>query len=311
MRRWTSPGFGIASELSCRGRQVRNIVPFTVARLRRALTDFRFQRRAWFEPYSARETTSSVAVSSIEKDCTVRNEIAINFHDSLRAPGKARAGIARFEGTLSSPTFFKNIPIQMPHRNILLRLGYRKSRTQLSSAQSGVLEQRMAAGFALCRPEGCWTRIDIVEHRDDAVELADGTVWKSASLAELLRRSTAAVLMAATVGPDIVRAAGDFAKKEDGVQAVILDAVGGQSAEAAITWINDYIRQQLRRRGECLTQHRFSPGYGDLHLTTQRDICRLLALDRMGVTLTSGCMLTPEKSVTAVAGIERMGSTEE
>ena len=222
-----------------------------------------------------------------------------------------RHGFMRFEGTLSSPTFFNSIPLQMPHRMIMIRLGYRESRTELSGDRRDALERTMADGFALCSPQGCWTRLAIAEHGDERVVLEDGTVFESASLAKLLQRSTAAALLAATAGPEIVQAATDASAAEDGVTAIVYDAVGGQTAEAAISWVNDFIRQQLSRRGECLTKHRFSPGYGDLRLETQRDIHRLLGLDRLGISLTSSCMLIPEKSVTAVAGIEPMRTAEE
>ena len=169
----------------------------------------------------------------------------------------------------------------------------------------------MSDGFSLCLPEGCWTRLSIAEHRADSVVLEDGTVLSSASLTRLLQRSTAVAVMAVTVGPDIVQAAAGAVAKGDGVTAVIYDAVGGQTADAAIGWINDLIRQQLRRRGELLTAHRFSPGYGDLHLEIQRTIHRWLQLERLGLTLTPGCMLVPEKSVTALAGIERTATIED
>lgn len=49
---------------------------------------------------------------------------------------------------------------------------------------------------------------------------------------------------------------------------------------------------------------RFSPGYGDLPISTQREF--LLALNaqrRIGLTVTDSCLLIPTKSVTAIIGI--------
>lgn len=49
---------------------------------------------------------------------------------------------------------------------------------------------------------------------------------------------------------------------------------------------------------------RFSPGYGDLPLTTQRSLIRLTgAEERIGITLTDGCLMLPRKSVTAIIGL--------
>ena len=50
----------------------------------------------------------------------------------------------------------------------------------------------------------------------------------------------------------------------------------------------------------------YSPGYGDFSLSYQETLLRLLdAPRRIGLTLTAGGMLVPEKSVTAVVGITK------
>lgn len=49
---------------------------------------------------------------------------------------------------------------------------------------------------------------------------------------------------------------------------------------------------------------RFSPGYGDLPLSLQRDILHYLnAMRRIGLTVTEDSLLIPSKSVTAIIGI--------
>ena len=69
-------------------------------------------------------------------------------------------------------------------------------------------------------------------------------------------------------------------------------------------WLNTYILQQIKRRGESLTKMRFSPGYGDLLLENQKIFYSLLDMGDMNVTLTEKCIMVPEKTVTALAGIE-------
>lgn len=202
-------------------------------------------------------------------------------------------------------TFFRFIPLELPLRMILTRLGYRSSTTVLSGKQREKLEQTIAESFALCEAQGCWRRIPIVEKGDDEILLEGGMVLKSRSLANLLKESVSVVLMASTVGPAIVEAASDAMARGDGATAVILDAVGGQSADAAMGWVNEFVRRQLSRKAEQLTVHRFSPGFGDFSLDNQHLFYSLLELDRLGLTLTSRSMLVPEKSVTAVAGIEQ------
>ncbi|MDE5855379.1 MAG: 5-methyltetrahydrofolate--homocysteine methyltransferase [Ruminococcus sp.] len=49
---------------------------------------------------------------------------------------------------------------------------------------------------------------------------------------------------------------------------------------------------------------RFSPGYGDLPISLQKDLLLFLnAQRRIGLTVTDSCMLIPSKSVTAIIGI--------
>ncbi|MBN1140423.1 MAG: methionine synthase [Deltaproteobacteria bacterium] len=194
--------------------------------------------------------------------------------------------------------------MEVPLKRVLTRLGYRSSKTVLSGRQREKLEETIAASFALCEIQGCWRRIPIVEKNNDGILLEGGALLKSRSLADLLKDSLAVVMMASTAGPAIVEAAADAMVRGDGATAVILDAVGGQSADAAMSWINEFVRGQVSRSAERLTPHRFSPGFGDFSLENQKLFHALLELDRLGLQLTSRFMLVPEKSVTAVAGIE-------
>ena len=77
-----------------------------------------------------------------------------------------------------------------------------------------------------------------------------------------------------------------------------------ETADAGLDWLMDFINKMLRKEGKKLTEQRFSPGYGDLPLANQRLIYDLLKLERLGLKLTEKCMLIPEKSVLAIAGVE-------
>jgi hypothetical protein len=112
--------------------------------------------------------------------------------------------------------------------------------------------------------------MDLTGKKNDEIFLQDGSVLKSSSLATLLANSSAVICMASTVGPAIVQAASDAIARGDGATAVIYDAVGGQSADAAMNWMNEFVRTQLSRRAQKLTAHRFSPGFGDFPLENQK-----------------------------------------
>lgn len=205
---------------------------------------------------------------------------------------------------INEVNFIHQISIETPLKMILTRLGYRNSKTILTQEQRESLHKTIAEGFLLCEARGCWRRFAISEKSNDTVFLQNGCTLTSKSLVSLLRDSSAVVFMASTVGPAIVEATAKAIAAGDGATAVIYDAVGGQSADAAMNWINEYVRRQLSRSAQQLTVHRFSPGFGDFGLENQKTIYSLLELDRLDLRLTSRHMLVPEKSVTAVAGIE-------
>ena len=198
-----------------------------------------------------------------------------------------------------------SIPIPPPRTEIMRRLGYNRHRNEgIDEDLRRRLDTAIAAAFALCRPRGCWIRLDRIFVGPAEVRLADGTVFAGVGLAELLCRSHAIWLAAVTVGPEISREAAALAGAGDGAGAAIYDAVGSETADAALDWLQQYQAAQLTRSGEQLTRKRFSPGYSDLALDVQRDIFRLLRLADFGMILTDSLMMVPEKSVTAFAGIE-------
>ena len=68
---------------------------------------------------------------------------------------------------------------------------------------------------------------------------------------------------------------------------------------------NEWVRGEEAVKGNLLSP-RYSPGYGDVPLSVQKDICRELDCAKtVGITLTESLLMIPEKSVTAVIGIRK------
>ena len=84
-------------------------------------------------------------------------------------------------------------------------------------------------------------------------------------------------------------------------RAALLDACGSAWVEAGC----DGAQAEISARFPGLhPTDRFSPGYGDLPLSLQRDICHVLdAPRRLGVQVTDSLLLNPSKTVTAVIGL--------
>jgi len=195
------------------------------------------------------------------------------------------------------------VNVQLPERDILFRLKYNIHKTVIDHDSLARIKGIMNKGFRACEPQGVWGRLGIAETAEERVVFESGIEIRSASIAQLLSGSHSAVFMSATVGAQIVDMASEAVKSGDGGSAIIYDAVGSETAEAAIEWLNEYIGSIIKKKGESITSMRFSPGYGDFKLEYQELFYDLLQLDEMGIQLTERFILVPEKTVTALAGI--------
>ncbi len=79
----------------------------------------------------------------------------------------------------------------------------------------------------------------------------------------------------------------------------ITDAV----SSAAVESFCDYASNILQTEYNC--RPRFSPGYGDVSLKTQKPLLdRLNASELLGITLNHSYLMTPVKSITAIMGVQ-------
>ena len=89
--------------------------------------------------------------------------------------------------------------------------------------------------------------------------------------------------------------------------SLLADAAASSAVEDACDACCESIESEL---GVKLTP-RFSPGYGDLPLNIQPALLTLTNARRdLGLTVGAGCMLSPIKSVTAIAGIKEVKNDE-
>lgn len=206
--------------------------------------------------------------------------------------------------------FFEHIPTVPDNGMILTRLGYRKTTTILDDDYKKTLMENINKGLMLCNTKGVFGTFKIEKRDEESVELDNGVVLKSKSLSKLLSNSMDVVLMASTVGKEIVDRIVDEINNNNASFGVVLDAVASETADAALDWMVDFINKMIRREGKKLTKMRYSPGYGDLPLSNQKLIYDVLNLERLGISITERFMLVPEKSVIAIAGVEGVGCNE-
>jgi hypothetical protein len=206
---------------------------------------------------------------------------------------------------MSPILLFENIILQPPVSKIYKRLGYRRSETRLTPKERASLDAYIEEALSLIRLKGAARRLVITARNPKTITLEGNTVLKSTRLSTFLKSADEILLMGATSGTKIIEAIEDDSIKNNLTRGIILDAVASEITDGALDWISTYVNRTLKRENRVLTRRRFSAGYGDFALEYQKLLYELLELGRLDIKITRSCVLLPEKSVTAIAGIER------
>ena len=90
----------------------------------------------------------------------------------------------------------------------------------------------------------------------------------------------------------------------DMTSALILDSMASTAIEQVCDAAEKEIKEKINK--DNFMTWRFSPGYGDLPITLQREFVRVTdAEKRIGLTVNEGGILLPRKSVTAIIGLSK------
>ena len=129
---------------------------------------------------------------------------------------------------------------------------------------------------------------------------AGGMQLTGEDIARHLAECDRMILMAATLSgqaDQLIHRAGI----SDMTRSLAMDALASAGIEQVCNRAEECFREQLP---DTYFTWRFSPGYGDLPLSLQPEILRLLdAEKRLGLTVTAEHILIPRKSVTAIIGL--------
>lgn len=199
---------------------------------------------------------------------------------------------------------FPSITVPVPRDAIYRRLGYRRGATKISGSRVEEIERHITDALSLISLKGAALRVPLKEVTPRLVILGTGAEIASEKLARFLQGCTEALLIGATAGGAVMDAIRGDIEGDDMTRGVIVDAVASEMTDAALDWLIGYFNRLLTREQARLTRGRFSAGYGDFLLENQRTMYDLLELGRIGVAISEHCILIPEKSVTAVAGIQ-------
>ncbi len=117
----------------------------------------------------------------------------------------------------------------------------------------------------------------------------------SSDLSKNLEGCDRVLIFAATVGVGLDRLIAKYSRISPS-RALLFQAIGAERIEA--------LCDLFCKESGLKLKPRFSPGYGDLPLCTQKEIFAVLSPEkRIGLTVNDSMLMSPTKSVTAIVGI--------
>ncbi len=160
----------------------------------------------------------------------------------------------------------------------------------------------LRAGFTKLRPVAVTRNIEVSEHRHDRIRLKAGKELVSSLMARRLAGAEQIALAICTIGPELEKLASHW-MQEKPLLALALDGLGNAAVEKVAQQVCSYIAERAQTKG-LQASTPLSPGEPDWPVEVgQPQIFALLDPAKAGVTLTSGGMMVPKKSITFVVGI--------
>ena len=187
---------------------------------------------------------------------------------------------------------------------IIRYLGYGKSKPD--ERTMNLIRECIFALKDAVNPKSTYRRFGL-NISDDGVIEAGGLSFKSENLVKNLNGCHEVIFFAATLGNGADMLMNRYSRLQIS-KAAILQATAAAMIEEYCNECQLIIQKELEKE-KCYLRPRFSPGYGDFALEIQREFLDILnASKTVGIVLSDGGVMIPEKSVTAVMGISRTNS---
>ena len=161
----------------------------------------------------------------------------------------------------------------------------------------------------LLEPVACWEEYDYSAEQRLVLAKELPYALPSCNLAGHLAGAERVTFLAVTVGDAVEDFSRHLFAQGRYSEALLAEGAASAAVEQAADQLCVYLERQYQQQGFALTT-RYSPGYGDWSLDEQPNVLRLAKGDTIGVALTKSLMLTPKKSITAIAGWRRRDKTE-
>ena len=185
--------------------------------------------------------------------------------------------------SVSDPISVKIDPVE-----VIRQLGYSHA-DDVSGRLRERIKQETTRVLQLIEPRGAYLVLGQSQQRDF----------------ELFARAERIVLALATIGSAVELRAKKMLENNEPTRGLIADAAGTIAAEKTADFVEHRIRRHFTSSGWKISR-RYAPGYCGWDIMAQRDIFAQLP-DTLGIELTEGCLMVPEKSLSFVSLLSRSG----
>lgn len=191
--------------------------------------------------------------------------------------------------------------ISINKNEVLRYLGYKGQ--ELDTDLEERIESLIKDVNTKINPRVVLEKYNIKFFQDKVMVIGTELVLQGEDIKKCLDKCDEVYLLAVTLGIEMEKMI-RLAQASSILDALILDSIATAYVEAVCDKIEDDIYKDVKRIGKGIS-FRFSPGYGDLPIKTQKYFLKTIdAQRRLGLTLSSSLILIPRKSVTAIIGVK-------
>lgn len=199
----------------------------------------------------------------------------------------------------------KNIKLDIDKDTVLRYQGY--SRKRVNEPNQHILqitEEEINRGYNLFKPQGIYRLLKINSFlSEEEIKLDGSHIFRfSKSIIKQLKGATYLLVGVVTIGSSLEEKISELFSQGEYPRALALDAVGTVAAEDFSRKVRSLACQEAIEQGFKTSRH-FSPGYSGWNISQQKIIFEIIPADDIGVILTKGYMMLPQKSLSWVIGV--------
>jgi len=199
----------------------------------------------------------------------------------------------------------KDIKLNIDRKEVLRYQGYSKKKVKKPNRNIlQITEEEINRGYSLFKLRGIYSLIKIISFTSKGkINLENELVFRfSKSIIDQLKGASYLLVGVVTIGDFLEKKVSKLFSQGEYPRALALDAVGTVAVEDFSRRVRKLARQEVKEQGFKTSKH-FSPGYGGWEVSQQDITFKSIPADNIGVRLTKGYMMLPQKSLSWAIGI--------